>query len=147
MQGEEKRRTQTTDTTQFSATHFTLWGLNGSLFFFKEIKKVEKEKYQKHWPHLRYPYPCLGTVLILVENRNFLFPEKKGEGKISRKKTNGENTYISSDDRVPTLTLSFLCRCGEHACLHVSIQPRTQCPHLFTLHFIPWEGDSHWTCS
>lgn len=55
--------------------------------FSKKRKKLEKGKYQKHWPHLRHPYPCLGIVLIPL----FLFLETKVKGKLAeKKKANGE---------------------------------------------------------
>lgn len=64
-------------------------GAKVPLFSFSEKrKKLEKGKYQKHWPHLRHLYPCLDIVLIPL----FLFLETKG--KISRKKKQMERTHV-----------------------------------------------------
>lgn len=55
----------------------------------------------------------------------FLSPEREVKGKLEKKKLKkGENTWTSSDDQGPTLTLSL---CGGWR-VHMFIHQRTQVP-------------------
>lgn len=88
MQGDEERRT---DTTQFGATHFILWGQSTSLFFFKEEKKIGEGKISKALATPKAPLPmswyCFNTTVSFSRN--------KSEGKISRKKKEQmEKTHV-----------------------------------------------------
>lgn len=83
----KRRGEQTTDTTQFGATHFILWGQSASLFFFRE--KIGEGKISKALVTPKAPLPmswyCFNTTVSFSRN--------KSEGKISRKKKQMERTH------------------------------------------------------